>query len=54
MRKTFVRCGFLKEAHYRMSWPVEGAEPMASVAYAILRRDWETGEITPFDWEDTF
>ena len=52
MRKTFLRCGWLKEAHYREGWPVEGAEPVASVAYAILRRDWETGQTTTFVWED--
>ena len=29
-----------------------GAHPLASVAYAILRRDWETGKTTNFVWED--
>jgi len=52
MRRTFQRCGWLKEAHYRQGWPVEGGTPVASVAYAILRQDWETGETTPFVWED--
>lgn len=52
MRRTFLRCGFLKEAHYREGWPVEGGEPVASVAYGILRRDWETGAVTAFVWED--
>lgn len=52
MRRAFLRCGFLKEAHYREGWPVEGSTPVASVAYAILRRDWETGRVTPFVWED--
>ncbi|GAB2683148.1 GNAT family N-acetyltransferase [Thalassiella azotivora] len=52
MRKTFVRCGWLKEAHYREGWPVEGGEPVASVAYGILRRDWESGVTTPLVWED--
>ena len=52
MRKTFLRSGFIKEAHYREGWPVTGAHPLASVAYAILRRDWETGETTTFVWED--
>lgn len=52
MRKVFLRCGWLKEAHYRESWPVEGGAPVASVAYAILRRDWQTGTTTPFEWED--
>ena len=52
MRKTFLRSGFLKEAHYREGWPVTGGQPLASVAYAILRRDWETGQTTNFVWED--
>lgn len=52
MRKAFRRAGWLKKAHYREGWPIEGAEPVASVAYAILRRDWETGETTTFVWDD--
>ncbi|WP_313815671.1 GNAT family protein [Citricoccus sp.] len=52
MRMTFVRCGWLKEAHYREGWPVEGGSPLASVAYSIIRRDWETGRTTTFVWND--
>lgn len=52
MRKVFLRCGFIKEAHYRRGWPVEGSEPVASVAYAILRQDWASGTTTTFEWED--
>ncbi|MDQ0734686.1 GNAT family N-acetyltransferase [Arthrobacter agilis] len=52
MRKTFLRCGWAKEAHYREGWPVQGGTPVASVAYSILRRDWETGQTTTFVWED--
>lgn len=52
MRRTFLRAGFVKEAHYREGWPVDGGAPLASVAYAILRRDWETGTTTPVVWED--
>lgn len=52
MRKVFLRCGFIKEAHYRRGWPVEGGEPVASVAYAILRQDWNSGVTTTFEWED--
>ena len=52
MRRTFLRCGWVKEAHYREGWPVDGGIPVASVAYAILRRDWETGQTTTFVWED--
>ncbi|MGO1227452.1 GNAT family N-acetyltransferase [Brachybacterium sp. AOP42-C2-15] len=52
MRKTFHRGGWVKEAHYREGWPVDGGTPLASVAYSILRRDWETGETTTFVWDD--
>ncbi len=52
MRRTFLRCGWLKEAHYREGWPVDGGAPVASVAYSIIRRDWETGQTTTFIWED--
>lgn len=52
MRKTFLRCGWIKEAHYREGWPVDGGDPVASVAYCILRRDWQTGSTTTFVWED--
>lgn len=53
MRRTFLRCGWVKEAHYRESWPVEGGTPLASVAYAILRRDWESGTTAPVPWEES-
>jgi RimJ/RimL family protein N-acetyltransferase len=52
MRKVFLKAGFVKEAHYREGWPVEGGEPRASVAYAILRRDWQSGTTTPVVWND--
>lgn len=52
MRKTFLRCGWVKEAHYRESWPVDDGAPVASVAYSMLRRDWETGHTTTFIWND--
>ncbi len=52
MRKVFVRSGWIKEAHYRQAWPVEGGPPKASVAYGILRQDWETGTVTPVDFDD--
>ncbi|GAD33632.1 N-acetyltransferase GCN5 [Microbacterium sp. TS-1] len=50
MRRIFDACGWVQEAYYREGWPVEGSEPLGSVAYSILRRDWETGEVTPLRW----
>lgn len=52
MRKAFTRAGWVKEAHYRQGWPVDGGEPLASVAYAVLRTDWESGTTTPVPWAD--
>lgn len=52
MRQVFVRCGFVKEAHYREAWPIDGAAPRAGVCYAILRRDWESGTTTPVRFDD--
>ena len=52
MRRVLVRAGFVKEAHYRDGWPVAGGEPRASVGYAVLRRDHETGTTTPVPDDD--
>ncbi len=52
MRRTFLRAGFVKEAHYRDAWAIAGEPPKACVVYAILRRDWETGATTPVLWDD--
>lgn len=51
MRKVFQRTGFVKEAHYREGWTVADSAPLDSVAYAILRRDWQTGASTPINWD---
>jgi len=52
MRRVFLRCGWVKEAHYREAWPVAGGPPLASVAYAVLRRDRLNGTTTPVPWDD--
>ncbi len=52
MRQIFVRCGWVKEAHYREAWPVEGGLARAGTEYAILRRDWESGITTPVRFDD--
>jgi RimJ/RimL family protein N-acetyltransferase len=52
MRRVFRRAGFVKEAHYREAWPVDGGAAAASVGYGILRRDWSTGGTTPLVWDD--
>ncbi|MGW7457202.1 GNAT family N-acetyltransferase [Streptomyces sp. NPDC054797] len=52
MRRTFRRCGYVKEAHYRDGWPAVGGAVHDAVGYAILRRDWLTGTATAPDWND--
>ncbi|MGP9694322.1 GNAT family N-acetyltransferase [Brachybacterium sp. AOP25-B2-12] len=52
MRRVLTACGWVKEAHHREAWPVTGAEPMDAVNYAVLRRDWESGTITPVRFDD--
>lgn len=52
MRAVFRGAGYVKEAHYRRAWPGRDGHRYDSVAYGILRSDWETGEITPVAWED--
>ena len=51
MRRTFERAGWVQEAYYREGWPVTGGPARASVAYSMLRRDWESGETTPIVWD---
>lgn len=52
MRRTFRRAGWVKEAHHRSAWPAADGTLMDAVTYAILRRDWSTGETTPVAWAD--
>ncbi|ARE76152.1 MULTISPECIES: GNAT family N-acetyltransferase [unclassified Streptomyces] len=52
MRRTFLRCGYVKEAHYREGWPSDDGTVHDAVGYAILRRDWTTGTTTSPAWDD--
>jgi RimJ/RimL family protein N-acetyltransferase len=52
MRRVFLRCGYAKEAHYRGAWPAADGTVHDTVGYAILRRDWEVGTVTPVHWND--
>lgn len=47
MRATFRGARWVKEAYHREGWPVDGALPKSTVGYAALRRDWQSGTITP-------
>lgn len=52
MRRVLLHNGFVKEAHYRRTWPMAGGSPRDSVAYGLLRSDFETGRTTPLVWDD--
>lgn len=52
MRRVLELCGFVKEAHYREAWPDAQGVHHDGVGYAILRRDWESGNTTPVEWQD--
>jgi GNAT superfamily N-acetyltransferase len=52
MRRAFERAGYVKEAHHRDAWPVDGGAVHDAVGYAILRRDWLAGTTTAPDWHD--
>lgn len=52
MRRVFRRCGYVKESHYRKAWPDAQGDRHDSVGYAIIRRDWQTGETTVPDFHD--
>ena len=51
MRKLFNKCGYVKEAYYRMASPTENGGRVASIAYGILREDWLTQKVTPVNWK---
>lgn len=51
MRTVFHKCGFAKEAHHRNAWPSDGVI-YDSIGYGITREDWETGVVTPVNWND--
>lgn len=52
MRAVFRRGGYVKEAHYRTSWPTEDGTRVDGIGYAMLREDWEHGTTTPVNWAD--
>lgn len=52
MRKTFRRCGYVKEVHYRSAWPTLDGARFDTIGYAILRQDWQSGTTTAVAWDD--
>ncbi len=52
MRRVFRKCGYVKEAHHRKSWPSESGIYYDSVGYGITRYDWKNNITTPVEWND--
>jgi RimJ/RimL family protein N-acetyltransferase len=52
MRKVLEKCGFVKEAHYRESWPDKNNIKVDTTGYGILRSDWKNNSKTPVKWND--
>ncbi|MBM3269992.1 MAG: GNAT family N-acetyltransferase [Candidatus Sericytochromatia bacterium] len=52
MRRTFLKCGYVKESHYRKCWPSPEGVYYDGIGYAILRQDWLSGTTTPVRWGD--
>ena len=50
MIKTLIKCGYVKEAHYRKSWKVDGADRVDCVGFALLKEDWKSGKSTAVQW----
>jgi len=51
MRKAFESNLFVKEGHYRKTWPNANGDLMDTVHYALLKSDWEKHEVTPVPWD---
>ncbi len=53
MRRTFVAAGWVKEAVYRQAWPpsADGVR-LDGLGYAILRGDWDSGEVSAPDFSE--
>ena len=52
MRRVLSKCGYIKEAHHRKSWPGENGKYFDSTGYGILREDWKENKITLLEWYD--
>lgn len=53
MRAVLEHCGYVKEGHFRQSWPDETGHRHDAVFYALLQSDWRDGKVTPVDWDYT-
>lgn len=51
MRRVFEKCGFVKEAHYRLAWPDKDGNRYDCTGYAILKQDWQNKTRSPVKWD---
>lgn len=52
MRKILKNNFYLKEGHYRESWPTSNGDFIDTIRYGILRNDWINQTITSINWDD--
>lgn len=52
MRRTFGKVGYVKEAYHRKGWSSSNGQWYDAVGYCMLREDWESGTVTPVNWQD--
>ncbi len=52
MRAALRASGYVKEGHFRESWPGADGHWHDTVFYATLRRDWQSGATTAVRWRD--
>ena len=52
MRHVCRHCAFVLESHYRGGWGTAGQSRLTSLAYSLLRTDWESGQTTTVLWRE--
>jgi len=40
-QRVLLKCGFVKEAQYRESWPTQNGELFDTLGFGMLRREWK-------------
>ncbi|TWP52112.1 GNAT family N-acetyltransferase [Lentzea tibetensis] len=51
MRAVLAKHRYVLEARYRQTWPDRAGVLHDGVGYAVLRQDWDSGSVTPVNWE---
>ena len=53
MRHVMRASGWVKESHARDAWPDADGTWHDALAYAVLKKDWASGDVTPVAWDPT-